>query len=267
MRLLNTQTKELRWFNEDEREPYAILSHTWGPEEITFQELTLINRNRDVTASHPSTSKAGYRKIQGCCDQARENGLEWVWVDTCCIDKTSSSELSEAINSMYRWYEESRVCYVYLDDVSSDNTELSANNSPFRKSRWFTRGWTLQELISPKNVSFFSNSWSLLEVRSNIGTLLEEITSIPFAVLWEFGINYFSIAQRMCWAAKRKTTMKEDIAYCLLGIFDINMPLLYGEGDKAFRRLQEEIIRRSTDQTIFVWGFSDNLEPLWNCCL
>lgn len=158
---------------------------------------------------------------------------------------------------MYRWYKESFVCYVYLDDVSSDNINLSADGSPFRKSRWFTRGWTLQELVAPENVSFFSNSWSFLGARSSIEILLEEITGIPFVLLSEYGIHYFGTAQRMCWAAKRKTTRREDIAYCLLGIFNVNMPLSYGEGDKAFRRLQEEIIRQSTDQTILAWGFQN----------
>ncbi|KAI1088895.1 HET-domain-containing protein [Rostrohypoxylon terebratum] len=262
MRLLNAQTKELRRFEEDKREPYAILSHTWGSEEITLQELVLITEHENESPPHPSTFKTGYRKIQGCCDRAKENGLEWVWVDTCCIDKTDNVELSEAINSMYRWYKESRVCYVYLEDVSSDDIDPSANNSPFRNSRWFTRGWTLQELIAPNNVEFFSNSWSLLSSRSEAKTVLEEITGIPISLLSECGVRYFSIAQHMCWAAKRETTRKEDMAYCLLGIFDINMPLLYGEGDKSFQRLQYEIIRQSTDQTIFAWGLGNSRENI-----
>ncbi|KAI0883780.1 HET-domain-containing protein [Annulohypoxylon maeteangense] len=258
MYLLNAKTKKLRFFHEDEREPYAILSHTWGPDEITFQELPVIVACGEGIASHPSTSKAGYRKIKGCCEQARRSGIEWVWVDTCCIDKSSSAELSEAINSMYRWYKEAQVCFVYLEDVSHDNTDLSAVDSPFRKSRWFTRGWTLQELIAPDTVWFFSNSWSFLGARSDIENLLAEITGISFGLLSEYGIHYFSTAQRMCWAAKRKTSRREDLAYCLLGIFDVNMPLIYGEGDKAFRRLQEEIIRQSTDETIFAWGFESS---------
>ncbi|OTA82018.1 hypothetical protein M434DRAFT_401174 [Hypoxylon sp. CO27-5] len=245
----------MRWFGDEQREPYAILSHRWGSDEITLKEFDLINEHVDNGSSHPSTTKAGYRKIKGCCEKAKENGIDWVWVDTCCIDQTSSAELSEAINSMYRWYSESRVCYVYLDDVSADDTNLTAENSPFRKSVWFTRGWTLQELIAPKNVSFFSQSWTFLNERSKIEKLLEDITGIPFNLLNIYGIHGLSIAQRMCLAAKRETTRKEDIAYCLFGIFDINMPLIYGEGDKAFQRLQEEIIRRTTDQSIFAWGF------------
>ncbi|OTA61478.1 HET-domain-containing protein [Hypoxylon sp. EC38] len=260
MRLINAHTKKMRWFGDEQREPYAILSHRWGSDEITLKEFDLINGHVDNGSSHPSTSKAGYRKIEGCCEKAKENGIDWVWVDTCCIDQTSSAELSEAINSMYRWYNESRVCYVYLDDVSADDTNLTAENSPFRKSVWFTRGWTLQELIAPKNVSFFSQSWTFLEERSKIEKLLEDITGIPFNLLNIYGIHGLSIAQRMCLAAKRETTRKEDIAYCLLGIFDINMPLIYGEGDKAFQRLQEEIIRRTTDQSIFAWGFGTSGE-------
>ncbi|KIX04622.1 uncharacterized protein Z518_05492 [Rhinocladiella mackenziei CBS 650.93] len=196
--------------------------------------------------------KEGFQKIEGCCRQASQEGLDWIWVDTCCIDKTSSSETSEAINSMFNWYRDSRVCYVYLADVT-DGECLEDKDSTFRRSRWFTRGWTLQELLAPTDLLFFSKSWTFLEKRQTLCNIIEEITRIPSGFLGRKRLSEASIAQRMSWAARRTTTRKEDAAYCLLGIFDVNMPLLYGEGEKAFQRLQEEIIGQTDDQSIFAW--------------
>jgi len=255
MHLLNVRTKELSKVSDDSVPPYAILSHTWGPEEVTFQELQTLNEYRGQSPLHPISSKAGYHKIKSCCDQAMHDGFDWVWIDTCCIDKTSSAELSEAINSMFRWYKESKVCYAYLGDVPAEGEHLEAPGSKFRNSRWFTRGWTLQELLAPDNLLFFGKSWCLVGDRMNLRHVVGEITGISPSFLIQRNLPKASIAQRMSWAAKRETTRKEDMAYCLLGIFDINMPLLYGEGEKAFRRLQEEIIKQSNDQTILAWGF------------
>ncbi|KAH7374079.1 heterokaryon incompatibility protein-domain-containing protein [Cadophora sp. MPI-SDFR-AT-0126] len=256
MRLLSTKEKRLEF--PEPTPPYAILSHTWGSDEVTLQDL------QTLSACGDQSSKAAYRKIQACCDQAICDGYDWVWIDTCCIDKTSSAELSETINSMFRWYKESKVCYVYLEDVSSERELQDGPNAPdtdtkheFRTSKWFTRGWTLQELLAPDEVRFFSKSWSLIGDRSSLRHLVNQITGIPPDFLMQRRLSKASIAQRMSWAANRKTSREEDIAYCLLGIFDVNMPLLYGEGsEKAFRRLQEEIIKQSDDQTIFAWGFN-----------
>ncbi|KAK6068065.1 het domain protein [Seiridium cupressi] len=227
MRLLNTDTKELHEFQGGFTPPYVIFL-TYAP---------------------------GYRKINGCCALARNNSFEWVWIDTCCIDKTSSAELSEAINSMYRWYKEASVCYVYLADVSLPG-DCHAENSDFRMSQWFTRGWTLQELVAPKLAEFYDVSWSFIDERSQLRHLIQEITGVPAEFFTGESICDASVAQRMSWAAGRKTTRVEHMAYCLLGLFDVNIPLLYGEGKNAFRRLQEEIIRQSNDETIFAWGFS-----------
>ncbi|KAI4865454.1 HET-domain-containing protein [Hypoxylon rubiginosum] len=254
MHLLNTTTRQVSQVPNGERWKYAILSHTWGSEEITFQELNKYHERRFRGSIY---SRAGYQKIRGCCDRAKRDGYDWVWIDTCCIDKTSSAELSEAINSMFKWYRESKVCYVFLSDVSDPNEDFSTNNSSFRASRWFTRGWTLQELLAPRKILFYDCRWKLigqLSLRSKLCDVVSEITSIPTAYLEGAPLSMANIAHRMSWASKRETTREEDIAYCLLGIFDVNMPLLYGEGARAFRRLQEEIMKHTNDQTLLAWG-------------
>ena len=170
-----------------------------------------------------------------------------LWIDTCCIDKTSSADLSEAIDSMYGWYEKAQVCYVYMADVLASNEYL-----PFRESRWFSRGWTLQELLAPWTVVFYDRNWN------DIGTkwgLIDEI-SLRTGITHQQMIDHtrVNIAAKMSWAATRRTTRLEDTAYCLMGLFDINMPLLYGEGSKAFIRLQHEImLMHEGDESIFAW--------------
>ncbi|KAM0432370.1 hypothetical protein ACHAPT_004913 [Fusarium lateritium] len=236
MRLLNTQSIVIETFDDDQIPPYAILSHTWEAQEVTFHDVEL----------GKATGKKGWAKLKGSCYMASKNGFDYVWLDTCCIDKTSSAELSEAINSMYRWYQEAAVCYVYLADVS----ELSG----LPGSRWFTRGWTLQELIAPSSIIFFSRMWEELGTKATLNEVISERTGIPKAILsGNQDLETASVAQRMSWAAERRTTRREDVAYCLMGIFNINMPLLYGEGEKAFIRLQEEIMRVSDDHSLFAW--------------
>ncbi|KIW21483.1 hypothetical protein PV08_02063 [Exophiala spinifera] len=240
MRLLNTATRKLEQFFGDKIPQYAILSHTWGEDEVSLQDLERVD----------TELKAGYQKIKNTCSLAAAHGFDYVWIDTCCIDKTSSAELSEAINSMYRWYEGSGLCYAYLEDVSS---------RPFNRafelwqSRWFTRGWTLQELIAPAIVLFLSKEWEEIGTKSSLRKYIQKITRVPINILEGDDLESASVAQRMSWAAERQTTRVEDIAYCLMGIFDVNMPLLYGEGDRAFRRLQEEIMKVSDDQSLFAW--------------
>lgn len=238
MRLLDTTTFELHEFFDRKIPPYAILSHTWGEGEVSFQELL----------SGDGVFKRGYAKIRRCCELAASDGFEYAWVDTCCIDKTSSAELSEAINSMYRWYRFSEVCYVFLADVPANVQQALC------RSKWFTRGWTLQELIASPSVMFFDSQWRELGTKDSLGSLITEITQISREVLQDANkMERFSVAQKMSWASRRVTTRVEDIAYCLLGIFGVNMPLLYGEGEHAFIRLQEEIMKNTTDHTIFAW--------------
>ena len=257
MHLLNARTRKVEHFIRTAVPLYAILSHTWGDEEVTMQ---------DLISETEAESKAGYTKIRFACDQALRDELYYVWIDCCCIDKTSSTELSEAINSMFRWYSRAAICYAYLSDVTSaaephaSSSWTADNEKPcalpdVSQSRWFIRGWTLQELIAPKDVVFFDRAWSLIGTRNgNLLQAISQFTNIDLAVLQDHSrLPEISVAKRMSWAANRRTTRKEDEAYCLLGIFGVNMALLYGEEEKAFIRLQEEIIRSSTDQSIFAW--------------
>ncbi|KAI0412045.1 heterokaryon incompatibility protein-domain-containing protein [Xylaria grammica] len=248
MRLLNTQDRQIHNFiSSDGVEEFAILSHTWGAEEVTLQDWqTLPTAELEL--------KEGYRKVDYCCKQALKDGYDWAWVDTCCIDKTSSAELSEAINSMFKWYQDAAVCYAYLADVP-DGVEEDALLPALSRSRWFTRGWTLQELLAPRDVVFFSQNWQTITTKLDSVEMLSTITSIERVYLEGDPLDDASAAKKMSWAAKRETTRLEDNAYCLLGIFDVNMPLIYGEGKKAFKRLQEEIMKANPeDHTLFAWG-------------
>ncbi|ORY09411.1 heterokaryon incompatibility protein-domain-containing protein [Clohesyomyces aquaticus] len=307
MRLMNVETRELEEFFGDSIPPYAILSHTWGRDEVTFQDLATEDHKR----------KHGYRKIEGCCQAADEQRIQYVWVDSCCIDKSSSAELSEAINSMFKWYEISKVCFIYLEDVPAALDPFDMD-SAFRKSRWWTRGWTLQELLASHHTIFFDSTWArvftpemsnylfkrtVLPNRSEavekrpkpksedgIQKLMEqmtkrpqpqsedgiqkvmeqiryglvtEITGIPGAVLAkELPLSSVSAACKFAWASQRMTTRTEDKAYCLMGLLGVNMPLLYGEGDQAFVRLQEAVISRSDDISLLAWGYGLNWEDI-----
>ncbi|KAH6847019.1 putative ankyrin repeat-containing protein [Chaetomium sp. MPI-CAGE-AT-0009] len=233
MRLLNTTTRKLEAFSTPPL--YAILSHRWSAEEVTFQ---------DIQDGNAELKETAYAKILHTCSIAAAGGIDYVWIDTCCIDKTSSAELSEAINSMCRWYREAVVCYAYLADVP---------NKKFTQSEWFRRGWTLQELIAPSVVIFLDSGWQEIGTKSSLQPAVSKATGIPAEVLLGGNLGNTSVAQRMSWAARRETTVVEDLAYCLLGIFDVNMPMLYGEGVKAFIRLQEEILKVTDDLSLFVW--------------
>lgn len=256
MRLIHTSTLRLHEFFGDTVPKYAILSHTWENEEVSFNDMQLLELSQ-------LRQKRGFQKIEYTCAEARKRGLLWAWVDACCIDKSSSAELSEAINSMYTWYQRSEMCFAYLSDVPNDANPRPMRSS-FRLSRWFSRGWTLQELIAPAQVIFYGANWSFIGDKLLLCMVLEDTTGIPCdLLLGHKGMECFSIAQRMAWASKRQTTRVEDTAYCLLGLCDINMPLLYGEGVKAFRRLQEEIIKQTDDQSLFAWTVEPNSPMAW----
>jgi hypothetical protein len=225
----------------DDIPPYAILSHTWGLEEVTFNDMM----------EGDGKSKAGFDKIRFCGERARCDGLQYFWVDTCCIDKSNGTELQGSINSMFRWYRDSAKCYVFLADVlraDVDTTDQSHHlpwESAFRRSRWFERGWTLQELIAPKSVEFFSKDCELLGDKKSLERQIYEITRIPSNALRGSPLPTFSVVERMSWAETRKTTYEEDMVYSLLGIFDVYMSLIYGEGrDNAGGRLREAIDRK-----------------------
>ncbi|KAI2629335.1 HET-domain-containing protein [Hypomontagnella submonticulosa] len=251
MRLIDVNTLEFEEFIGSEIPQYAILSHTWhGNTEVIFQEWERAATDASIR------QKAGYAKIVGACRLARADGWQYLWCDTNCIDKTSSAELSEAINSMYAWYRDSQVCYAYLNDVRA-----GTSTDTLSKSRWFRRGWTLQELLAPSTVRFYDQDWTPIGTKMELASTISDITRIHIGALGDRStIHKYSIAQRMSWAADRETTRPEDIAYCLLGIFGIHMPLLYGEGPKAFERLQREIIEVSADQSILAWDLQDSSE-------
>jgi hypothetical protein len=248
MRLINTSSKEL--VTVDDHFPrYAILSHTWGKEEITYQ---------DILNPQNSKHKKGWHKITRACKQAFNDGHSYIWIDTCCIDQSSSAELSESINSMFKWYEKATVCYAFLEDIAyRPNMTLQdfINSENFAQSRWFTRGWTLQELIAPTIVQFYDGAWTLLGEKIALFSRLEKITGTPSTALLRSSFRFqISLAARMSWIAKRETTRPEDKIYCLLGIFDVNMPLIYGEGEeKAFFRLFKDILEHLVDQTLIAW--------------
>lgn len=221
--------------------PYAILSHTWGADddEVTFQDLE----------NQRGGDKPGYKKITFCGKQSRKDGITHFWVDTCCIDKNNFTEVSEAITSMFRWYRDAVKCYVYLSDVSANPSNNpsqtgSAWELEFRNSRWFTRGWTLQELLAPYIIEFYSHEKKLLGDKKTLVQLIHEVTDIPTGALRGAALSSFSRNERMRWSAGRKTKKPEDKAYCLLGIFEVFMPLIYGEGDNAFTRLEKSIAER-----------------------
>ncbi|KAI6110449.1 heterokaryon incompatibility protein-domain-containing protein, partial [Pisolithus croceorrhizus] len=244
---------------KEPRDPsYAILSHRWKEGmEVGYEEMIGLMKMEEEKREEVK-KRHGYDKIIKSCEQAEKDGYEWLWIDTCCIDKRSSAELSEAINSMYRWYQNAQICYAYLNDVGGSTFPTKKDDDKFAKSNgwpeWFVRGWTLQELIAPKQVEFFNENWVPIGNRRQLASMLESITRIPKEVLTGSGAGRgLSVAQIMSWAADRKTTREEDRAYSLMGLCGVNMPMLYGEGKKAFQRLQLEIIRTSTDHSIFAW--------------
>ncbi|KAF2633819.1 HET-domain-containing protein, partial [Macroventuria anomochaeta] len=250
MRLLRLEDGGLELKNVDSKAPpYAILSHTWGvpEEEVTFGDMM----------KGADKSKGGYRKLTFCERQAAKDGLQYIWVDTCCIDKASSAELSEAINSMFSWYKNAVRCYVYLSDISIVAPTLGEEDSlrsRLQNCSWFTRGWTLQELIAAEDVTFFDCDWRLIGSKKSLVETISAITGVDSLVLsYCCELHELSVAKRLSWAASRQITRIEDQAYCLLGLLNVNMTLIYGEGGKAFKRLQDELIRKSADGSFFLW--------------
>jgi hypothetical protein len=245
MKLINVETFLLENFpSAASAPPYAILSHTWGADEaeVSFQEMT------PGVQTSPTAQKSGFRKIEAICRLAREEyKLGYAWADTCCIDKSSSAELSEAINSMFICYQQAAVCIAFLAD-------WKAEEQSFARCRWWKRGWTLQELIASKKIVFYDADWQERGDKLSRCAEIKLITGIEESILTgREELSNIPVAVRMSWASQRSTTREEDVAYSLLGIFDINMPMLYGEGAKAFRRLQEEIIKTTPDMSIFAW--------------
>jgi hypothetical protein len=259
MRLLNVYTLEFAEFEGDSLPPYKITSHRWTSDEVILKDVT---KKRNVESK-------GYRKIEGFCQFIREDNnrlrkhvtndlsaCEWVWIDTACIDKKSSAELQESINSMFRWYSRALECIAYIADVPSLSAGSDVVMSEFRQSEWFTRGWTLQELLVPGFVVFLNREWEAIghkcaycgyknpckDAGPLLNNVLAEITGIAEDIMFDYRKSTsLTVDEKMSWMANRTTTKTEDMAYCMMGIFDVNMPLLYGEGVKAMQRLEREI--------------------------
>ncbi|KAL8989516.1 MAG: hypothetical protein Q9169_008345 [Polycauliona sp. 2 TL-2023] len=258
MRLLHTERLEFQEFFDSQIPKYAILSHRWTSDEVSFQDFELCKEQR----------RPSFDKIKNFCSLANKDGHEWGWIDTCCIDKRSSAELSEAINSMYSWYKQAEVCYAYLMDVlkiEHENGKWRGSRAQYetyaqvRHSVWFTRGWTLQELLAPHQVDFYDVNWDYIGTKGGFsrGLLIPmDIVICDITGIASNDLNWIEsqcIAKKLSWVSRRETTRIEDMAYCMLGLCDVNMPLLYGEGHKAFRRLQLEIIRNTDDESIYAW--------------
>jgi hypothetical protein len=260
LRLLVVDSRPLaiETFTSQNEPDYAILSHTWSTSEVSFQDILL----------GKAPDRKGYQKIKNCCEQAARHGFKYLWVDTCCIDKSSSAELQEAICSMYKWYKNARICYVYLEDFEP----WSSPPSKLSSCKWFKRGWTLreymvyygantsrflissiEELIAPSSVEFYDSKWDKFGTKASLCEQIADITGIDSLVLCGADPTRRTVAERMSWASERSTSRIEDTAYSLMGLFDVFMPMLYGEGDRAFIRLQEEIMKQSEDYTIFAW--------------
>ncbi|PSN67524.1 kinesin light chain [Corynespora cassiicola Philippines] len=239
----------LRDFSGKITPPYAILSHRWGESEVLFEDI----------ANESYKEKKGRRKIEFCAEQAAKDQLQYFWIDTCCIDRWNLSELSRSINSMFFWYKTAKKCYVFLPDVSVP-AKTAVNQQKdwevsLRASEWFRRGWTLQELIAPKSVEFFSSEGQYVGTKQSLEQLVHEVTGVPIEALHSCSLDKFTIPQRIQWVKNRKTTEEEDVVYCLLGILDISMPTSYGEGsEKAWIRLYDEI----NSSAPFIIPFSQN---------
>lgn len=250
MWFINCTSFRLEWndINGPNPKPYWILSHTWGADEVSFQDIQDLER---------ASQKRGVSKIRTISELALIGGCAHAWVDTCCIDKTSSAELTESINSMFLWYLKAERCVAYLEGLEAGTG--TATEAELRNCKWFTRGWTLQELIAPQRMTFYDGKRNAQGEKMEMLETLHAITRISRSVLapltWSILtiLEEIPVAQKMSWAATRKTTRVEDIAYCLLGIFDVNMPLIYGERHQAFVRLQQMIAQKSQDLSLFAW--------------
>jgi hypothetical protein len=251
IRLLNARTYQFREFH-DNIPPYAIFSHTWTEDEVTFQDFIDLKRSQfshrptegfEIQPLQKMKERTGYKKLSRFLSLFKDRkDLGWVWVDSCCIDKSSSAELSESIVSMFRWYQEATVCIAYLSDV--------ARKEDLKEAKWFTRGWTLQELLAPREVVFYDHNYSQNWTRNELQNEIESITGISH-ILMEGPIELDNVESDdvWTWSRGRKTTRPEDLAYCLLGLFGVSMAVIYGEGEKnAFRRLRLELPRAEQDR-------------------
>ncbi|KAF2211531.1 hypothetical protein CERZMDRAFT_43090 [Cercospora zeae-maydis SCOH1-5] len=258
MRLLNTTTLTFQEFFNERTPPYCILSHRWAAEEVSYADFI----------AGKKVDHAGYTKVLQACRFAKSQSHAWIWIDTVCIDKTSSAELTEAINSMYHYYADSRICFAYLRDVSPHLAPQQINKA-LESSEWFQRGWTLQELLAPKEVLFLDDSWEAIGTKAQLSAVVRRATGIPEWYLHRPDqIPFASVAARMAWTAHRQTTRSEDVAYSLLGLFNVNSKYVPSNSEprlqhlsissKRYALLQLEIAKSTDDESIFAWTSPSN---------
>jgi hypothetical protein len=274
MRLLDTTTFELHSREQEyfKSQGYSILSHRWVGEEITFDQISGCSAELR-SAGDWQMSTPQLDKIRGACLTARRLGFRWMWIDNCCINKSSTTEESESINSMFKWYRDAKVCITYLSDVEMKNPPIppnqgvvstgyieQANHAIFNRrdgrtpSEWFSRGWTLQELLAPHDLRFYDMNWNYMGTKTSLAREIQAITRIDAEYLT--GARNFRqacIAVKMSWVCGRTTTREEDIAYGMLGLFNVMMSPQYGEGQRAFMRLQHQLLSTTTDESLFAW--------------
>ncbi|ETS81755.1 hypothetical protein PFICI_06757 [Pestalotiopsis fici W106-1] len=223
-------------------EPYAILSHTWGRQDLVWKpdgtqvrgawghdddEILFADIGEDDTKQ---LKPDAWKKILKACEVAQDQKCDYLWVDTCCINQQNPAEVVDSINAMFYWYQQSKVCLAYLADLEAESVR-GQGEEELKACRWFGRGWTLQELIAPKKVEFYNENWKNIGSRTMLSDILSQITGINWRVLTgDKSYLSFTVAERMKWAAQRKTTRPEDRAYSLLGLFDVHMSKLYGVG-------------------------------------
>jgi hypothetical protein len=243
---------------------YATLSHRWLPDKQEPLHHQILKEQMEVPDDH----KPGWEKLQRFCRTAKDvHNCEFAWSDTCCIDKTSSSELEESIRSMFRWYRNSHVCIALLSetaDLAALQLQEKGESGEKAVDAWFERGWTLQELLAPSQIKFYGANWKpLIQGSTNdrdnrdsqvIMEKISTLTDIDMDDLKSFTPGIDRVPEKMLWASRRRTTRIEDIAYCLIGIFDISIMIAYGEGKRAFFRLMEEIIKRYGKWDVFLWS-------------
>jgi hypothetical protein len=270
MRLLSTNNLQFCDFFDQDIPQYAILSHRWECDELSYQDMVKEMEHNDMWPEPRSgLQKQGFRKINEFRCLALRDGYEYVWIDTCCIDKSSSAELQEAINSMYQWYWNCGVCYAYLSDVSIPDDWIDQHGKllpessyleSFKRSQWFARGWTLQELLAPQDLIFVDQSWKKFGTANDLQKSIKEATGINVQIDMHQDhtrSETLRVARCMSWAANRLTTRIEDRSYSLLGLFDVSLPMMYGEGGRAFQRLQREILKVDEDASILAWSCID----------
>ena len=233
--------------------------NAYSPESPTNDSFKLLEVMKKLCGNMSDVERRGcqdFVKLVEFFNISSKYGCNYVWFDSGCIDKSSSTELEESIRSMFNWYRNSKICIVHLANT--------IHLSDLRRDPWFTRGWTLQELLAPKRVKFFGKSWQDITLDSinndkdsylkvPLWRIISSITRIPLPTLLDFTPGIDHARDAFVWVSNRKTTRIEDIAYCLIGLLGIPLSIAYGEGNMAFRRLQVEVLQHSHDMGLFAW--------------